>query len=403
MSASRAQCGAFGFSIHFILEAGMKSLKLTVGLTAVLLVGCEGSGAPFAPDQPLGLTPLFNEVAAAQCETISFDDQGFSHGTIVTTISTGFGFDLNVAVLNDPNDINNARIFDTQTQSGPDPDLQVPPVGLCADCAGLNNVLVIEGPPNFDVEGDSDYPNGKIRLTGFLGNGTFFVESYKALDQEIVEGPLRLSVDGTQVGASSAQGDGSVETVVTSPTTFEEVAEFQFGGSGAIDDLVLCRQQNPGRMTGGGVIRLNGYVDGSLVEVKFTHGFTVHCDNLLSNNLEINWGGRQWHIEKESLENIRCTDEPDVAPEPPPAPFDTFEANGFGRLDGVWGSYIWFKLQDAGQPGGKNDKAGLKIWAVGADPTTDDPVVYVPFDFTDNGNLQAHYDQPHGCNVNKPC
>jgi hypothetical protein len=358
----------------------MRSLKLTIGLTTVLLVGCEGSGAPFAPDLQSGLQPLFNEVAAPQCETITFDDQGFSHGSIVTSLTTGFGFNLTVAVLNDPNDIDNARIFDTQTQTGPDPDLQVPPVGWCADCADLNNVLVIEG------------------------NGTFFVESYKALDQEIVEGPLRLRVDGTEVGASTAQGDGSVETVVTSSATFEEMAEFEFGGSGAIDDFVICREpKNLGRMTGGGVIRLNGYVDGSLLEVKFTHGFTVHCDNLLSNNLEVNWGGRQWHIEKESLENIRCTDEPDVAPEPPPAPFDTFEANGFGRLDGVWGSYIWFKLQDAGEPGGKFDKAGLKIWAVGADPSTDDPVVYVPFDFTVNGNITAHYDQPHGCNVNKPC
>jgi hypothetical protein len=151
-----------------------------------------------------------------------------------------------------------------------------------------------------------------------------------------------------------------------------------------------------GRMTGGGVVRLLD-INGDLV--RFTHGFTLHCDNTLSNNLEINWGGRQWHIEKESLENISCTDDPDVTPEPPPAPFDTFEANAFGRLDGVWGSYIWFKLQDAGEPGGNNDKAGLKIWAVGADPSIDDPVVYVPFDFTVNGNLQAHYDQPHG---NKP-
>jgi hypothetical protein len=154
-------------------------------------------------------------------------------------------------------------------------------------------------------------------------------------------------------------------------------------------------------MTGGGTIRLEGLVNGSPVDVRITHGFTLHCDVLLSNNLEINWGDQKWHIEKESLENVECTDEPDVAPEPPPAPFDTFHANGWGRLNGTWGSYIEFTLQDAGEPGGKNDKAGIKIWAVGANPGTDTPVLEVPFGYTEGGNLQAHYDQPHGSNVNK--
>lgn len=150
-----------------------------------------------------------------------------------------------------------------------------------------------------------------------------------------------------------------------------------------------------GRMTGGGVIRLNGYVDGQLVDVTFTHGFTLHCDILLSNNLEVNWGGSQWHIEKESLENVFCIDDPAVSPEPPAAPFDTFIANAWGRLNGVWGSYIAFTLVDSGEPGGKNDKAGLSIWAVGADPSVDPPVVYVPLDYKVSGNIQAHYDQPH--------
>ncbi len=162
----------------------------------------------------------------------------------------------------------------------------------------------------------------------------------------------------------------------------------------------FCETEFPlGRMTGGGVIRLDGYINGELVQVKFTHGFTLHCDNLLSNNLEINWGGNQWHIEKESLEHIECLDAPDVAPEPPPAPFDTFIAAATGRLNGEWGSHIAFTLQDAGEPGGKNDKAGLAIWAVGDDPHSTDPIIVVPFDYIVNGNLQAHYDQPHG---NKP-
>ena len=47
-----------------------------------------------------------------------------------------------------------------------------------------------------------------------------------------------------------------------------------------------------GRMTGGG---------GQNVEIGgiyVTRGFTIHCDLVLSNNLEINWPGNKWHIDK---------------------------------------------------------------------------------------------------------
>jgi len=155
-------------------------------------------------------------------------------------------------------------------------------------------------------------------------------------------------------------------------------------------------QPDLGRMTGGGVVRLLADDGG---RVKLTHGFTLHCDNRLSNNLEVNWEGYRWHIEKESLSRIACTDEPGVDPVPPPAPFDTFDAWAEGRLNGVWGSVIHFRLQDAGEPGGKGDKAMIVIWDVGADPETDDPILSVGFGYTETGNIQAHYDQPHG---NKP-
>jgi hypothetical protein len=151
-------------------------------------------------------------------------------------------------------------------------------------------------------------------------------------------------------------------------------------------------------MTGGGVIRMLSDIG---EKVKLTHGFTLHCDVALSNNLEINWAGNQWHIEKENLWDVLCVDEPGVDPEPPPAPFDTFIAKATGRLNGVWGSYIEFTLQDAGEPGGKNDKAGMTIWAPGVSPGSGEPELYVPFDFTVSGNLQAHYDQPHGFKPNK--
>lgn len=142
----------------------------------------------------------------------------------------------------------------------------------------------------------------------------------------------------------------------------------------------------PGRMTGGG----NQITIG---DVKVTRGFTIHCDITLSNNLEINWPDNKWHITK-PLTMALCVDDPAVHPEPPPAPFDTFIGEGIGEWNGQAGSLVRFTFVDAGEPGGKNDRAQIQVWA--ADGTL---VLDVPMSFLNNGNLQAHYDQPHG---NKP-
>jgi hypothetical protein len=148
-----------------------------------------------------------------------------------------------------------------------------------------------------------------------------------------------------------------------------------------------------GRMTGGGgQITVGG--------ILVTRGFTIHCDITLSNNLEINWEGNRWHIDK-PLTSAECFDDPAISPEPPPAPFDTFIGEGVGRLNGVDGSMVRFTFIDSGEPGGGNDQAAIAIWAPGADPDTDPPVLNVPLSFLDQGNLQAHYDQPHGSNVNR--
>jgi hypothetical protein len=150
-----------------------------------------------------------------------------------------------------------------------------------------------------------------------------------------------------------------------------------------------------GHVTGGGIVRLDGYIGGEVVEVRFTAGFSLHCDNAPVSYLVISWRGNLWTLEEGSLENVTCLDEPDVSPAPPLAFFDTFIANAFGDLrllrgPSISGSYISFVLQDAGEPGGKNDKAGFAIWEPGADPAVDEPVVIVPFDYTAGGNIQAH-------------
>ena len=144
--------------------------------------------------------------------------------------------------------------------------------------------------------------------------------------------------------------------------------------------------QVDGRMTGGGGQTV------AIGDIYVTRGFTIHCDITLSNNLEINWPGNKWHLDK-PLTSADCIDDPAVSPEPPPAPFDTFIGVGVGRLNGVDGYRVEFTFVDSGEPGGNNDRAQIQIFA-----PDNSLVLDVPMDFLDNGNLQAHYDQPHGNN-----
>jgi hypothetical protein len=138
-----------------------------------------------------------------------------------------------------------------------------------------------------------------------------------------------------------------------------------------------------GRMTGGG-----GQV--TIGNVYITRGLTVHCDIVLSNNLEINWPGNSWHLDK-PLTSAQCVDDPAISPEPPPAPFDTFIGEGIGRLNGVDGYLVKFTFVDSGEPGGSNDRSQIQIFSPDGVLVLD-----VPMSFLTKGNLQAHYDQPHG-------
>jgi len=395
-------------------------------LAVVVLAGLISWGCNDSATAPLGGDGLLLGKVASNggdvCSTIDFS--GFAHGDKVVKIPSGFGFDLNVNVVGyGSNSTNNGVIWDTDYTGGftywsrgvntgflaPDPDLRTPGEGYCGDCVGLGNVLIIEdNRGGIDAEGDSD-TGGLITLTGFAGNGAFFVRSFKALDQERDEGAITLSVDGIEVGSSTARGDGSVEDILTETTTFGSTAEFELDGSGGVDDIEICKTETfgVGRMTGGGgqIVML----DGTGVEVRITRGFTIHCDIALSNNLEINWPDNKWHLDK-PLTWANCTDEEGVAPEPPPAPFDTFWGEGIGRLNGVDGYLVEFIFQDAGEPGGKNDKAMIRITGPGGvvlevgNWSTDglsNPDQVGGLIYLDHGNLQAHYDQPHGCNVNK--
>jgi len=145
-----------------------------------------------------------------------------------------------------------------------------------------------------------------------------------------------------------------------------------------------CTQPSLGRFTGGGhQIRITD-------QVKVTRGLTLHCDLLLSNNLQVNWLGNKFHM-TEHLQTVSCTDDPNIIQAPPPAPLDTMVGVGTGRYNGVAGYTIEFTLVDAGEPGG-SDQAAMKIFQ------TSNPgnvVLDIPLQQLTGGNLQAHYDQPH--------
>ena len=139
----------------------------------------------------------------------------------------------------------------------------------------------------------------------------------------------------------------------------------------------------PGRMTGGG-----GQI--TIGDMYITRGFTIHCDITLSNNIEINWPGNKWHLDK-PITSALCIDDPTISPVPPDAPFDTFIGTATGRLNGVDGSLLRFVFIDDGERGAQvHDKAQIQIW----DPNGT-LVLNVPLSELTKGNIQAHYDQPH--------
>jgi hypothetical protein len=158
-------------------------------------------------------------------------------------------------------------------------------------------------------------------------------------------------------------------------------------GGGVLNwvDLTVpeCGTIDNGRFTGGGSqVRIG--------DVRVTRGLTIHCDLLLSNNLEVNWGGKSFHM-TEHITTVDCSDDPNIIQAPPVAPLDTLIGVGTGRYNNQNGYTIEFTLQDYGEPG-SNDKMAIKIYQT-ANPAN--VVLNVPLQTMSGGNLQAHFDQPH--------
>ena len=132
----------------------------------------------------------------------------------------------------------------------------------------------------------------------------------------------------------------------------------------------------PGRMTGGGsVFRLDN--------VRVTRGFEIHCDLRDPNNIEVNWPGNRFHLQ--TLTGAVCTDSPLIDQLPRPAPFDTFQGEGDGLLNGDPGARIDFVFVDAGEPG-RDDTASIQIF------DSNNNLVLDVSGFLRKGNIQAHKD-----------
>lgn len=162
------------------------------------------------------------------------------------------------------------------------------------------------------------------------------------------------------------------------------------GGDKDFNDFFLSVRKIPvtetldGRMTGGGTIDLFK---------KLSVSLTIHCDNKLSNNIQINWkdeanNNRSWHLDKNSLTNIVCQLVAD--PRPPVAPINIFGGDATGTLDKATGSRLEFKFTDNGEPNRGGDFVALKIWDAGGNVVLDVPNMPLK-----TGNFQAHFDQPH--------
>ncbi|MGI0056039.1 MAG: hypothetical protein ACREAK_01560, partial [Nitrosarchaeum sp.] len=126
------------------------------------------------------------------------------------------------------------------------------------------------------------------------------------------------------------------------------------------DDDNECKEKS-GFFVGGGKVNAPKSGGGTY---QLTHGFELHCDATQGpNNLEINWNSNKFHLEE--LESAKCID--DGTPnEPPPSPhpgptLDIYKGEGFGRYNGVCGSYATWEMDDNGEPGKNDQILSLKI------------------------------------------
>ncbi len=229
-----------------------------------------------------------------------------------------------------------------------------------------------------------NYTATSWQTTGDPGSGNPQIDI--RFDGALVDSGAFADPDYSFSGSAATTAPGGSSVVVSAIAVADWDNGFSGGQSSSFSVLIPddCPvEQIDGRFTGGGhQIRVDN--------VRVTRGLTIHCDLLLSNNLEINWQGNRFHTE-EHLITVECSDDPAIIQDPPPAPLDTLIGIGEGRYNGESGYTIEFVLRDFGEPG-REDEASFLVYPNGV---PESPVLDVPLQKLTGGNLQAHADQPH--------
>lgn len=237
-----------------------KSATALTVAAAVALAGCD-TGVLEVDDGAFDDAPaLSNEMASTVvCQVIDFE-QFTENGALVESVPSGFGFDLAVSVVLSPEQaeqsLEEARIFDVNAMTVTnDVDLRDDAVGGdCPDCGPQGNVLIIQQKPGFptnngDLIPDDSRTGGRIVFSGFAGQGTFYLDSFVAVDDDAGEPAFAASVDGVELApTSSALGNGTVELVaIGTAHTIASQMSFEYRASGAIDDLRVCKVEEEER------------------------------------------------------------------------------------------------------------------------------------------------------------
>ena len=244
---------------------------LVVGGSIAFLAGCDGSTVPTEPGLtdgsvevidgirfkkttgPLVMSTMDEPLDNYMCEAIDFSD--FVDGEIVTG-TTLFGEAVGVAITSfgppsgGSTGTGDAAIYDTNLPYGADPDLDDAGMSVIPN---LGNVIIHQeaghGAPVGGVYPVPDDADVMFDLLFTFPVANYMVMGFKALDQEGPGGEyiaLRIDIgtDGSQVAITdvTVDNDSQVEMVLVEPSAmFTETLEFEFDGSGAVDDIMVCK------------------------------------------------------------------------------------------------------------------------------------------------------------------
>jgi len=295
------------------MRVQMRFAPLLAVAALVVLAACDGERIPTEPGLqggdvvvvdgitfkkttgPIQASYVYEGPEGYVCEAIDFEE--FSHGEVITS-TTLFGDPVTVEITawNDIGEgdtgTDDAVVYDTDLE-GDDQDIED-----AGRSENLGNVLIHQeasgpGPSGgfYPVPDDADV-NSVFLFT--LPTHDYVVQGFAALDQEGPDGEfiaLRIDVatDGTEVGITdvTVDNDSQVEFVdLGMGAAFSNTLEFDFAGSGAIDDIRICKLQEQERGEEGctpgywkqehhfGNWPVNPYT------TTFGDAFTVACDGM---------------------------------------------------------------------------------------------------------------------------